>query len=184
MSPDCHHTEFHTPAYEFVDAEVLLVWIRACADQQYIPQAALNVLLHPAAQPINRPDNKIDCVNPHCFTKANQHTQGNRNCITYLCGPCCKNARIDAINSNSACPKCNAHKQAAATPTMAGQQPVTAYHPAPPMNIAAVQPPPNLPGPANNQLPFPPYLPPSNSAAPNNIIDPILITEQPRNVPA
>lgn len=30
-SPDCHHTEYHTPAYEYVDAEALLVRIRARA---------------------------------------------------------------------------------------------------------------------------------------------------------
>jgi hypothetical protein len=40
-SPDCHHTEYHTPAYEYVDAEVLLVRIRAREDNQYIPQSAL-----------------------------------------------------------------------------------------------------------------------------------------------
>jgi hypothetical protein len=107
-SPDCHHTEFHTSPYEFVDAEALLVHVRVHIDGQYILQVALDASLRAAMQPIIQPDKKIDCTNPNCFTKQNQQTQGNCNCIAYLCGPCCKDARIQATNSNNARPKCNA----------------------------------------------------------------------------
>jgi hypothetical protein len=34
MSPDCHHTEFLTAVYKFLDAEALLVHINAHANQQ------------------------------------------------------------------------------------------------------------------------------------------------------
>jgi hypothetical protein len=144
-SPDCHHTEFLTAAYEFLDAEALLVWINARADQQYIPQAALNVPLQPAVLPLNRPDNKIDCANLGCVTRTGQHMQGNHNCIAHLCGSCCKDAQTDAINSNTPRPKCNSHKQPPATPTILGHQPVAAHHPALPMNNLVAQMPPNLP---------------------------------------
>jgi hypothetical protein len=81
MNPDCHHTEFLTAVYKFLDAEALLVHINAHANQQYIPQVALNVSLQPAVLPLNQPDNKIDCANLGCVTRTGQCTQVNCNCI-------------------------------------------------------------------------------------------------------
>jgi hypothetical protein len=154
------------------------VRINARADQQYIPQAALDVPLRPAVLPINRPDNKIDCANLGCVTRTGQRTQGNRNCIAYLCGSCCKDARTGAIESNTARPKCNSHKQPAATPTILGHQPVVAHHPAPMNNLVA-----QLPPRANSQMPIQLYHPPQNPAAQNHAIDPALREEHSESNP-
>jgi hypothetical protein len=119
--PNCHHTKFHTPAYEFADAEALLVRIQARQNRLYIPRPALEAPLRPAPQPIERPDKKINCANTRCFTKSNQtRTQGNRNCIGYLCGNCCRGARISASTANTVRQKCNVHHVDAVTPTIMG----------------------------------------------------------------
>jgi hypothetical protein len=178
-SPGCHHTEYHTPAYEYVDAEALLVRIRPREDKQYIPKVALDAPLRPATQSVNRPDGRIDCSNPNCFTRSRQRTQGNRNCIGYFCGPCCKDAKLAAINSNSARPKCAVHKQDPATPTVLSLQLIGAYQHGPPTDVRFAPPPANIPGPVRaNQPPYRPPTFPPNPATQYGNINPALVPAQ------
>ena len=146
---------------------------------------ALDAPLRPAGQPISRPGGRVDCSNPNCYTRSRQRTQGNRNCIGYFCGPCCKDAKLAAINSNAARPKCAVHKQDSATPTVLGLQPIAAYQPGPPVDTRFAPPLANLPGPAYPSDPAPanhPYQPPvfpPNPAAQHRNIDPMLVLAQP-----
>jgi len=154
--PECHWTEYLTEAYEYTDAMALLVRIWARQDKAYIPKAALDAPLCPAAQPNERQDGKIDCANLQCYTKSSQtRTKGNRNCIEYLCGACCKNSRTTATVSNIARPKCTTHKVATATPTISTTHagPAASFPPAPPalprlaIDPALLNTPQNLPAP-------------------------------------
>jgi hypothetical protein len=185
-SPGCHHTKYHTPAYKYINAEALLVRIRAHKDKQYIPKVALDAPLHPATQPINCPDGRIDCSNPNCFTRSHQCTQGNCNCISYFCGPCCKDAKLAAINSNSAHPKCAVHKQDPAMPAVLGLQLIAAYQHGPPTDVCFAPPPANIPGPVYppdpvrvNQPPYQPPIFPPNPVTQYGNIDPALVPAQP-----
>jgi hypothetical protein len=117
--PECHWTEYLTDAYEYTDAVALLVRIQARQDKAYIPKSAVDAPLRLATQPIERQDGKIDCANPQCYTKSNQtRTQGNRNCIEYLCGACCKSSRTTAAVSGVTRPKCTTHKIVAVNPAI------------------------------------------------------------------
>lgn len=170
--PSCHHTKFHTPAYEFTDAEALLVRIQARQNRLYIPRPALEAPLRPAPQPIERLDKKIDCANTQCFTKSNQtRTQGNRNCISYLCGNCCRGARILASTANTVRQKCSVHHVDAVTPTVMGipSQAVPA-HPPPSRTFTLTQPAPVL---VNIQHPVPLQL--ANDIAQPPLAQPSLI---------
>jgi hypothetical protein len=121
--PQCHHTAFHTVAYEYADAEALVVRLKARRDRTHIPEPALNAPLRPATQPVEHPgeEGQIYCANSHCFTKSRgTRTRGSRACNDYFCAHCCKNARLAAISSNTARPKCVNHKVAAVTPTVLG----------------------------------------------------------------
>lgn len=160
--PECHWTEYLTEAYKYADAKALLVRIWARQDRAYIPQSVLDVPLRPAAEPNERQDGKIDCANPQCYTKSNQtRTQGNRNCIEYLCGTCCKNSRTTAAVSNIARPKCSTHKVSVVTPVVSAPPLLAGPMTAPPLALPIAPQPainPALRNPSQN-LSAPPHRP-------------------------
>jgi hypothetical protein len=72
--PNCHHAKLQTLAYEFADAEALLVRIQACQNKLYIPRPALDAPLRPAPQPIECPDKKLTAPILSALLNPTRHT--------------------------------------------------------------------------------------------------------------
>ncbi|KAF8957710.1 hypothetical protein BDZ97DRAFT_1762698 [Flammula alnicola] len=126
----CFWTVFHTPAYNYDDAQRLLHRLRypghatgypadlrppeklARAPPPQSTPPALGAALQPAAtQPIATQGNKIHCSNADCRTLSGTRTQGSKTCIENKCKRCCKQAALYAAQNFRARKQCHAHSQ-------------------------------------------------------------------------
>ncbi|KAG6834836.1 hypothetical protein H0H93_007065, partial [Arthromyces matolae] len=111
---ECHWTVFHTEPYVYEDAVLLLsrlqhpnnpLYTRTNQPLRYAPPS-------PVLEGIPSTQNsRIDCINPECFTKSGQRTQGSKTCIDNCCKNCCKAAAVSARESGQGRARCNAHGQ-------------------------------------------------------------------------
>jgi hypothetical protein len=127
--PNCHHTKFHTPVYEFTNAEALLVWIQACQNRLYIspPHARSTTSSSTSAYRMSRQKNQLRQYSVLHEIQSDTYFKATRT----MCGNCCKGAQISASTANTACQKCNIHHVDTVTPTIMGilSQAVPAFSP-------------------------------------------------------
>lgn len=111
----CKHTEYHTLAYIYSDAQNL--FIRATArianltlHQEYLTPAGGILCLAPAVPALPKLG-KISCANPDCFVKSTgARTTGNRKCVGRYCKACCVSAANTACRDGTLRQECCTHR--------------------------------------------------------------------------